>query len=53
MKLFNLKGRRAMVVGGAGDLGLAILEGLLEAGASAVAIDISPKVKALSALLNQ
>jgi 2-deoxy-D-gluconate 3-dehydrogenase len=53
MKLFNLKGRRAMVVGGAGDLGLAILEGLLEAGASAVAIDISPKVKALPALLQE
>jgi 2-deoxy-D-gluconate 3-dehydrogenase len=53
MKLFNLTGRRAIVVGGAGDLGLAILEGLLEAGASAVAIDISPKVKALSALLQE
>lgn len=47
MKLFDLTGQRAIVVGGAGDLGFAILEGLLEAGASAVAIDISAKVKAL------
>ena len=53
MKLFDLTGQRAIVVGGAGDLGLAILEGLLEAGASAVAIDISSKVKALSAPLQE
>lgn len=53
MKLFDLTGQRAIVVGGAGDLGLAILEGLLEAGASAVAIDISPKVKTLSASLRE
>lgn len=53
MKLFNLTAQRAIVVGGAGDLGIAILEGLLEAGASAVAIDISPKVKSLSASLRE
>jgi 2-deoxy-D-gluconate 3-dehydrogenase len=53
LKLFDLTGQRAIVVGGAGDLGVAILEGLLEAGASAVAIDISPKVKALSASLRE
>jgi 2-deoxy-D-gluconate 3-dehydrogenase len=53
MKLFDLTGRRAIVVGGAGDIGLAILEGLLEGGASAVAIDISPKVKALSTSLRE
>lgn len=51
MKLFDLTGQRAIVVGGAGDIGLAILEGLLEAGASAVAIDISPKVDMLMAPL--
>lgn len=51
MKMFDLTGQRALVVGGAGDLGLAIIEGLLEAGASAVAIDISPNVKALSTAL--
>lgn len=53
MKLFDLTGQRAIVVGGAGDLGLAILEGLLEAGASAVAIDISPKVNTLAAPLRE
>ena len=51
MKIFDLTGQRAIVVGGAGDIGLAILEGLLEAGASAVAIDISPKVKTICASL--
>ena len=44
MKIFDLRGKRALVVGGAGDLGFAIMEGLLEAGASAVSIDIDPKV---------
>lgn len=53
MKLFDLTGQRAIVVGGAGDLGLAILEGLLEAGASAVAIDISSKVNTLAAPLRE
>jgi 2-deoxy-D-gluconate 3-dehydrogenase len=44
MKIFDLTGLRALVVGGAGDLGRAMLEGLLEAGARAVAVDIAPKV---------
>lgn len=48
MKLFDLTGQRAIVVGGAGDLGFAILDGLLESGASAVAIDINSKVKTLT-----
>lgn len=48
MKLFDLTGQRAIVVGGAGDLGFAILDGLVESGASAVAIDINPKVRTLS-----
>lgn len=48
MKMFDLTDRRAIVVGGAGDIGLAIFEGLLEAGASVVAVDIAPKVKTLS-----
>ncbi len=48
MKFFDLTGRRALVVGGAGDLGAAMLEGLLEAGASAVALDIAPKVTSLA-----
>jgi 2-deoxy-D-gluconate 3-dehydrogenase len=53
MKLFDLKGRRAIVVGGAGDMGLAILNGLLEAGASAVAIDIAEKIHSLAATLSE
>ena len=53
MKFFDLTGKRAIVVGGAGDLGLAILEGLLEAGASAVAIDISAKINKLAAPLRE
>ena len=44
MKLFDLTGLRALVVGGSGDLGRAMLEGLLEAGARAVAVDIAPRV---------
>jgi len=49
MKLFDLSGLRALVVGGAGDLGRAMLEGLLEAGAQAVAVDIAPQVNNLAA----
>lgn len=48
-----MTGQRAIVVGGAGDLGFAILEGLLEAGASAVAIDISQKIKPMCASLRE
>ena len=44
LSMFSLKGKRALVVGGAGDLGCAILEGLTEAGASAVAVDIDDRV---------
>jgi 2-deoxy-D-gluconate 3-dehydrogenase len=51
MELFNLSGKRALVVGGGGDLGFAMMEGLLEAGAAAVAVDIDPNVSALADLL--
>ena len=44
LDIFNLDGKRALVVGGAGDLGSAIMEGLLEAGASVVAVDIDHNV---------
>ena len=47
MDLFDLKGKRALVVGGGGDLGFALMEGLVEAGASAVAVDINPDVEML------
>lgn len=51
IKLFNLEGKRALIVGGGGDLGFAIMEGLLEAGARAVAVDIDPSVDNLAASL--
>ncbi len=51
MTLFDLTGLRALVVGGAGDLGRAMLDGLLEAGARAVAVDLAPKVDDLAAEL--
>lgn len=53
MKLFDLTGLRALVIGGAGDLGQAMLEGLLESGACAVAVDISPKVLSLADALRK
>jgi len=43
-ELFDLSGKNAIVVGGAGDLGLAMLEALVKAGARAVVIDISDTV---------
>jgi len=48
MTLFNLTGLRALVVGASGDLGAAMLEGLLEAGARSVAVDIAPGVMDLA-----
>jgi 2-deoxy-D-gluconate 3-dehydrogenase len=53
MKIFDLTGQRALVVGGAGDLGAAMLEGLLEAGARAVAVDIAPKVTTMASSLRE
>lgn len=42
--MFNLRGKNALIVGGGGDLGFAISEGLAEAGASTVLMDIAPCV---------
>lgn len=47
MDLFDLTGRRALVVGGGGDLGFAMLEALVQAGAAAVAVDVAPRVEDL------
>jgi len=48
---FNLQGKRALVVGGAGAIGLAISEGLLESGARVVIADnredLSERIKLL------
>lgn len=41
---FSLLGKKAIVVGGAGDLGIAMSEALVEAGAQVVIIDLDDKV---------
>ena len=43
--LFDIQGKCAIVTGGAGDLGRAIAEGFLEAGAKVVLMDISERMK--------
>ena len=42
---FDLTGERALVVGGAGGIGFAITEGLLEMGAKVVIIDNAPQLQ--------
>ncbi len=44
LEMFDLTGKNAVVVGGAGDLGVAMLEALVEAGSRAVVIDLSESV---------
>lgn len=44
MDLFDLKGKRAIVTGAAQGLSRGMAEGLLEAGAQVVLLDLSPKV---------
>lgn len=41
--LMDLKGRRAVVTGGAGHIGLAVEEALLECGAAVAVLDLDPK----------
>lgn len=41
---FNLKGKKAIVVGGAGDLGKAMVEAVSQAGAKTVVIDFDQRV---------
>lgn len=43
--MFDLSGKRALVVGGAGEIGFAISEALLESGASVVIVDKSEDTK--------
>lgn len=45
MNLFDLKGKKAVVVGGAGDLGKSMLEALVEYGAEAVVIGRGERTK--------
>ncbi|MXP75592.1 SDR family oxidoreductase [Lachnospiraceae bacterium WCA-9-b2] len=51
-RMFDLKGKKAIVVGGAGDLGFGMLEGLVEAGAQCVVIDVDEKLKSVCEGLN-
>ena len=44
LDLFSLKGKKAIVVGGAGDLGKAMVEAISEAGAQTVVIDFDDRV---------
>jgi 2-deoxy-D-gluconate 3-dehydrogenase len=53
MNLFDLNGKTALVVGAAGDIGFAIMEGLSEAGALVAAVDIDSKVAELALSLNE
>lgn len=41
---FSLKGKKAIVVGGAGDLGIAMVEAISQAGAQTVVIDFDERV---------
>ena len=47
MSLFDLNGKKAIAVGCAGDLGLGMVEGLLDAGADVVIIDIAKNLDQL------
>lgn len=49
--MFDLTGKKALVVGGAGDLGKGMLRGLLEAGAEAVVIDMNDRPHVLATSL--
>lgn len=43
--LFDIKGKKAIVTGGAQGLGYGMAEGLLESGCSVVIMDVNPKTK--------
>ncbi len=53
LESFKLMGKNAVVVGGAGDLGRAMLEALVESGANAIVIDIDEKVFDISRKLQK
>lgn len=52
LTMFDLSAKNAIVVGGAGDLGVAMLEALVEAGARAAVIDVSESVHNVTASLS-
>ncbi|WP_243416968.1 SDR family oxidoreductase [Pseudoflavonifractor phocaeensis] len=51
--MFDLSGKKAILVGGAGDLGYSMAEALVEAGAECAMIDISNKVYTLAKTLSE
>ena len=51
--IFSLEGKRALLVGGAGEIGYAIAEALLESGASVVIVDKDPDTLAKAAVLRK
>ena len=53
MNMFDLTGKKAIVVGGAGDLGMSMLEGLVEAGAEAVVIGRGERTKNIADQLSK
>jgi 2-dehydro-3-deoxy-D-gluconate 5-dehydrogenase len=53
MELFSLKGKKALVTGGASGLGLAMAQGLHEAGASIGIIDVAPTTAEAAAELGK
>ena len=44
LEKFSLKGKKAIVTGGAGDLGKAMVEAISQAGAQTVVIDLDDRV---------
>lgn len=52
-EMFDLSGKKAIVVGGAGDLGYSMVEALVEAGAECAVIDISSKVHTIATALSE
>jgi 2-deoxy-D-gluconate 3-dehydrogenase len=46
--MFDIKGKKAVIIGAAGDLGFSMLEALVENGAQVVAIDIDESLKDIS-----
>lgn len=52
MNLFDLTGKKAIVAGGGGDLGRAMVAGLQDAGVTIVVLDIDPAIEQFAASLN-
>jgi 2-deoxy-D-gluconate 3-dehydrogenase len=50
---FSLFEKKSIIVGGAGDLGLAMVEALVEAGSEAVIIDLDDRIFGISEQLNK